>query len=421
VKKAAMQVYKFGGSVLKDAAGVRAAVEQVKDAGTALVVVVSAFGKTTRALEEIAGAAWSGEKGTGEKSGRLREHHLHILRQLAGGGEAEEQVKDLFNLLAGSLEQPLPQDAGRWYDEIVSYGERLSAVIVGEALRQAGVAAEMIDIRQVIVTDDRHRQARVIMEPTRERVRKAFDRKHGIYITQGYIAATAEGVPTTLGREGSDYTAALLGSILGAEKVVLWKDVPGVMNADPATESDAVHLPGISYQEAAEMAFYGARVIHPMTIKPLENSHIPLVVRGLFTPENEGTLIWDLEEMIRHAPVFIRKERQILLSVFPRDYSFILNRHLEDLSGLFKTWRFNISLIQISAISVSFCIDDPEEGFMERVEELQKTYEVYFNREVELWTFRHYREVLVKKKLKNCVTLVEQRTRLTAQYVIKRV
>ena len=408
--------------MLRDTAGVRAAVQRMKDAGTALVVVVSAFGKTTHALEELAALAYSDKKVIPDKREQLREYHLQIVRDLPGDGEEGlRRVEDLFASLYERLEQPSLQDAGRWHDEIVSYGELLSAVIVGTAMRQAGMAAKEVDAREVIITDKRYTRARVSMEVTEKKIREAFGDSNRIYLTQGYIASAAGGVPTTLGREGSDYTAALLGGVLGAEKVVLWKDVPGVMNADPAVDKGAVHLPGISYQEAAEMAFYGAKVIHPMTIKPLENRHIPLVVRGLFTPENEGTLIWDLEEMVRHVPVFIRKERQILLSVFPRDYSFILNRHLESLFGLFKGWQYNISLIQISAISVSFCIDDPGQTFMVRVEELQKTYEVYFNRGVELWTFRHYREALLREKLEGCVTLVEQRTRLTAQYVIKRV
>jgi aspartate kinase len=417
-----MLVYKFGGSVLTDAAGVRAVVDRITDAGKALIVVVSAFGKTTSVLEKLAGKGWRREAGIEESVDRLQEYHLQIVRELSGQDtKAEEKVKNLFDELSGRLKEPLPADTGRWYDEIVSYGERISVVIVGEALRQAGVTVTVIDIREVIITDDRHRQAGVIMEITEKNIRKVFGREKGVCLTQGYIASTAQGVPTTLGREGSDYTAALLGSILRTEKVVLWKDVPGVMNADPAVEKEAVHLPGISYQEAAEMAFYGAKVIHPKTIKPLENLHIPLVVRGLHSPGNEGTVIWDLEKMVKHVPVQIRKERQVLLSVFPRDYSFILNRHLETLFGLFREWKFNISLIQISAISVSFCIDDPEEIFMEKVARLQEGYEVYFNRSVELLTFRHYHSGLLQEKMKGVVVLLEQRTRLTAQYVVKRV
>ncbi len=417
-----MLVYKFGGSVLTDAAGVRAVVDRITDAGKALIVVVSAFGKTTSVLEKLAGKVWRREAGIEESVDRLQEYHLQIVRELSGQDtKAEEKVKNLFDELSGRLKEPLPADTGRWYDEIVSYGERISVVIVGEALRQAGVTVTVIDIREVIITDDRHRQAGVIMEITEKNIRKVFGREKGVCLTQGYIASTAQGVPTTLGREGSDYTAALLGSILRTEKVVLWKDVPGVMNADPAVEKEAVHLPGISYQEAAEMAFYGAKVIHPKTIKPLENLHIPLVVRGLHSPGNEGTVIWDLEKMVKHVPVQIRKERQVLLSVFPRDYSFILNRHLETLFGLFREWKFNISLIQISAISVSFCIDDPEEIFMEKVAKLQEGYEVYFNRSVELLTFRHYHSGLLQEKMKGVVVLLEQRTRLTAQYVVKRV
>ncbi len=407
---------------MKNAGGVRAAAGVVKEAGTALTVVVSAFGKTTNALEEIAGMTWRQEQGTEEKLQALRGYHLQIIRDLFGEKSiAEAKAEEIFYDLEGLLKVPRGITAEPWYDAVVSFGELLSGVIVGEAFRQEEIPLTEVDVRQVIITDDHYRQARVIPEITAKKIKEVFGKEERVFLTQGYIAATEAGVPTTLGREGSDYTAALLGSVLGAEKVVLWKDVPGVMNADPAVDREAVHLPGISYQEAAEMAFYGARVIHPKTIKPLVNRHIPLVVRGLFSPGNEGTIIWDLEEMVRHVPVFIRKERQLLLSVFPRDYSFILNKHLEDLFGLFREWRFNISLIQISAISVSFCIDDPGTSFMDRVKILQEKYEVYFNRDTELWTFRHYEEGMLREKMQGCLTLVEQRTRLTAQYVIKRI
>ncbi len=407
---------------MKDAAGVRAAAAVVKEAGTALTVVVSAFGKTTNALEEIAGMTWRQEEGTEEKLLALRGYHLQIIRDLFGEKSfAEKKAEEIFSDLEQMVASPPRIPAEQWYDAVVSYGELLSWRIVGEALRQESVPLTEVDVRKVIITDDRYRQARVRFDVTANKIKEAFGKKEEIFLIQGYIAATEDGVPTTLGREGSDYTAALLGSVLGVEKVVLWKDVPGVMSADPAMEKETVHLPGISYQEAAEMAFYGARVIHPKAIKPLVNEHIPLVVRGLFTPDNEGTIIWDLEEMIRHVPVFIRKERQLLLSVFPRDYSFILNKHMEDLFGLFREWRFNISLIQISAISVSFCIDDPGVSFMDRVKILQEKYEVYFNRDTELWTFRHYEEEVLQEKMKDCVILMEQRTRLTAQYVIKRI
>ncbi len=424
-----MQVFKFGGSVLKDTTGIRWMTEVLRRAGRQLVVVVSAFGKTTNALEEIASLT-AGEKKQDKvkavrRIGEVKKYHLQVLREVLTGApslaEAEEKLEALFSELMKLTEAPSRISPEEWYNRIVPYGERFSSMAVYYVLAREFPGLVHTDIRKIIIAGSPDGTAGVDWEETTRRVLRTFSPAGNLFLTQGFIAGTRDGRTTTLGREGSDFTAAILGSILNADKVVLWKDVPGVMNADPKICPEAVRLPGISYQEAAEMAFYGAKVIHPKTIKPLQNKHIPLVVRGLAGPDNPGTTIWDFEEMERHVPVYIRKERQILLSVFPRDYSFILNRHLEDLFGAFKKWKFNISLVQISAISVSFCIDDPGMSFMERVKELQNRYEVYFNRETELLTFRHYTEKTIREKLKNCHTLVSQRTRLTAQYVVKRI
>ncbi len=422
-----MQIYKFGGSVLQEASGIRRMAEVLQQAERPLVLVVSAFGKTTNALEELASLSARGtrEEEMLRKTEALKEYHVEIMRTLSGkAGDHDpgtNELDHLFSELKNLLATGPDSSFDPWHDRIVSFGELFSASVVFSYLKQKFPDIVYKDIRKIIVTDSRFGNAGVLWEETGRRVRQAFSAPGTLFLTQGYIAGTLTRETTTLGREGSDFTAAILGCILDAEKVTLWKDVPGVMSADPKICPDAVHLPGISYQEAAEMAFYGAKVIHPKTIKPLQNKHIPLVVRGLGHPDNTSTTIWDFEEMERHVPVYIRKERQILLSVFPRDYSFVLNRHLEDLFGQFKQWAFNISLVQISAISVSFCIDDPGVLFMERVRKLQDDYEVYFNREVELLTFRHYTEKTISEKLKSCLILVAQRTRLTAQYVVKRV
>jgi len=417
-----MLVYKFGGSVLKDAEGIRALPGVVRKADEPLILVVSAFGKTTNALERIAGLSLKGDSSVSENIQRLKNYHEEIISELFPDRvyPVVAEVEELFHNLEGIISLASGADPDAWYDRIVSYGELFSYVIVNGFLSFSGITAHRTDIRQVIITDDRFRGALVDFEETTRRVQRAFVPEKGrLYITQGYISATVNGTPTTLGREGSDYTAAILGSILGASTVVLWKDVPGVMNADPKIDSEAKHITAISYQEAAEMAFYGAKVIHPKTIKPLQNKHIRLMIRSLHELRNPGTIIWDFETMEHRIPVFIRKDRQILLSVFPRDYSFILNRHLESLTGLFNRWKFNITLIQISAISVSLCIDDPGERFMEKVSVLQQDFEVYFNRGVEMITFRHYSDEDISFKLQDCDVLIEQRTRLTAQFVVR--
>ncbi len=415
---------------MKDAGGIRRMAGMVRRAGRPLVVVVSAFGKTTSVLEKIAALTWKVDDMhvPDEAEPLIRElktYHEGIVTELFKDSRyrhaALQKLENLFQELDKVVKSTNLPPFEQWHDRIASFGERFSSAVIFSFLKPGFPDIVHTDIRRIIITDQHFGGATVLWDMTAMHVKQAFSSAGGLFLTQGYIAGTQKKEPTTLGREGSDYTAAILGSILQAEKVVLWKDVPGVMNADPKICPDAVHLPGISYQEAAEMAFFGAKVIHPKTIKPLRNKHIPLVVRGLHTPDNAGTTIWDFEEMVRHVPVYIRKERQILLSVFPRDYSFVLNQHLEDLFGLFREWRFNISLVQISAISVSFCIDDPGENFMERVKELQEIFEVYFNRDAELLTFRHYTEEMMRDKLKDCLTFVSQRTRLTAQFVIKRV
>ncbi len=418
-----MLIYKFGGSVLRDAKGIRKMLQVLHEVEPPLIIVVSAFGKITNALEEIAELTFNHQDiRLNERLEQLKAYHDQILSELISDNTSVTYrvFEDLFK----EFQQAVKTEGGNvsrgsWYDRVVSYGELFSSVIIKGVLEYENQDISMQNIRNIIITDSDYRAARVDWKGTERRVREVFSSKR-IYLTQGYIAATKKGVPTTLGREGSDFTAAILGSILKADKVILWKDVPGVMSADPHVCSDAVFLPRISYQEAAEMSFYGAKVIYPKTIKPLQNKHIPLVVRSLDDLKNPGTIIWDFEEMEHHVPVFISKNRQILLSVFPRDYSFVLNRHLQKLFGVFKEWRFNMNLVQISAISISVCIDDPGELFMERVKNLQRDFEVYFNRGVDLLTFRHYSEKAMESKLQGTRILISQQTRLTAQYIIRR-
>lgn len=400
-----------------------ATADAVRNTDGPLVVIVSAFGKTTNALEEIARLAWKEDPAVHGHLKKLRNDHLEILHQIFPEKEYDvyRGIEDIFGFLEKMIRDH-PEERDAFTDDVVACGELISSVIIHHVLSKSGVGNHLLDVREVLVTDSFFRAARVNWPETSERIQECcfpFFEKNRVLVTQGYIGRSPGGETTTLGREGSDFTAAIFGYVLNARMVVCWKDVPGIMNADPKEWPDAVLLPRISYQEAAELTWYGAKVIHPRTIRPLHNRQIPLIVRGLHTPEIEGTTIHLLPELKNPVPVYVRKERQVLLSVVPRDYSFT-NDHLQKVFRFFSRMRMRINLVQNSALSVSFCIDDPGERLSGILHQIRHEYEVYHNRPVELVTIRHYRAGNRKDYPLGGNILLEQRTRLTVQYVVER-
>jgi aspartate kinase len=306
------------------------------------------------------------------------------------------------------------------YDQVVSYGEIWSTLIVAEYLKKSLQKVDWCDIREILLTDDRYRDANVLWNESTKRVQKIFNfRKDLIYVTQGFIGGTIEGHTTTLGREGSDYTAAILANILDAECVVVWKDVPGILNADPKWFQDAQKIDEISYKEAVEMSFSGAKVIHPKTIKPLHNKNIPLHVRSFLTPGERGTVIKADIAIRKIEPVFIKKEEQILISIMPKDFSFVMGDNLSTIFHSFIAHGIKVNLVEASAVSIDVCVDDERTKVEVLLADLKTEFSIVYNEKMELLTIRHYTPEAIELITKGRETLLEQKTRSTVRYVVR--
>ena len=355
-----MKVYKFGGASVTDAAGIKNLTAIISDDPSNLAVVVSAFGKTTNALEQVLKYWLMGDDKYNSVLDQIFDSHQKVIRELfTDRMSAAGKINISFSTLKEYLKYETRRDYDFVYDQVVSYGEIWSTFIVAEYLKLKFPDTEWIDIRENLITDDRHRDANVMWSESTRRIRNIFDfSKRGIYVTQGFIGGTITGYTTTLGREGSDYTAAIIANMLDAEYVVFWKDVPGILNADPKWFPEVEPLDEISYKEAVEMTFSGAKVIHPKTIKPLHNKNIPLFVRSFLDPSIKGTVIKADATLKKVLPVFIKKEDQILISIHPKDFSFVMG---DNLSMVFHSFMINgikVNLVQASAVSINVCVDD---------------------------------------------------------------
>ena len=416
-----MKVFKFGGASVKDADGIINLGRIVLQEKEELVIVVSAFGKTTNALEDLV-RAWMirGHEYKSHLESIYKDHLIIIEELFIDPSEARAKTDNLVNQLRNFLNNSELSSYDSDYDQIVSYGELLSTIIVNEYLKTIIPSVAWIDIREKLITDNRYRDAKVIWEESSRRIRAAFDFRNGrIYVTQGFIGGTSDGKTTTLGREGSDYTAAILANILDAEQVVVWKDVPGIMNADPKWFSGVEKLEEISYKEAVEMSFSGAKVIHPKTIKPLHNKKIPLYVRSFLDIGEKGTVVKADAELKKILPVFIRKEDQILISILPRDFSFVIGENLGRIFQSFHKHGIKVNLVEASAISLDVCADDERSRIESFIEENESDFSVVYNDEVELLSIRHYTPASVIKVTEGREILLEQRTRSTVRFVVR--
>jgi aspartate kinase len=417
-----MKVYKFGGASVKDASGVKNLAEIVSKETGNLVVVVSAFGKTTNALENVLSAWLGNDSAYSELLDKIYKTHLSVVNTLFGeNSKARELIDNSFVVLKNYLSDG---GKGRYdfeYDQLVSYGEMWSTFIAAEYLKSCFSDVEWIDIRRVLITDDRHRDANILWRESSDRIKSVFNFKRGrIYLTQGFIGGTLDGQTTTLGREGSDYTAAILANILDAESVVVWKDVPGILNADPKWYQDALKLDEISYKEAVEMTFSGAKVIHPKTIKPLHNKTIPLIVRSFLNPGEIGTLITDDPVIKKIIPVFIKKEDQILISLLPNDFSFVMGDNLSMIFNSFVQHGIKVNLVEASAVSLDVCVDDERTKVDELIDDLKSEFSAVYNDNVEMLSIRHYTPEAMTRITSGREILLEQRTRTTARYVVRK-
>jgi len=416
-----MKIYKFGGASVRDALGIENLSKIVSQEKENLVIVVSAFGKTTNALEKILKAWINGEVNYKALLDEVYKEHILVLEALFGNGsEAEGRIDISFARLKDYLMINSKNEYDFEYDQIVSYGEIWSTIIVEAFLKLSEKNTGWIDIRESLITDDRYRDANIMWSESTRRIKEIFDfKKNSIYVTQGFIGGTFGGKTTTLGREGSDFTAAILANILDAECLVVWKDVPGILNADPKWLSDAEKLDEISYNEAVEMTFSGAKVIHPKTIKPLHNKNIPLYVRSFLTPEEKGTVIKANATLKKTLPVFIKKEDQILISIRPKDFSFVMGDNLSRVFHSFMVHGIKVNLVEASAVSINVCVDDERTKVDVLISNIKGEYAAVYNGNVEMLTIRHYTPEAVLRITKGREILLEQKTRSTVRFVVR--
>lgn len=419
-----VNVYKFGGASLRDAEGVRNVArilqEHIKD--QSLVVVVSAMAKTTNALEEIVDAHADGSGSAKVLFQRIRDNHMALAAELLPEGhQALLSLSDAFVEAEWALDEPPYDNYDYMYDQIVSVGEVVSSIIVAGFLQSEGLPVEWIDARDVIITDNHFREGWVLWPQTQERMqRKVIPllEPGKILLTQGFIGSTTENFTTTLGREGSDYTAAIFSFCLDAEDMTIWKDVPGVLTADPGRFENVTKLDRLSYREAIEMTYYGAKVIHPKTIKPLQNKSIPLKVKSFLHPEEEGTLISsDVED--HYPPMVAVETHQALLHIATRDFSFVAEHHLSQLFQKMADLRLQVNMMQNTAISFAVVVTDFSGRVDEFVASIDRDFKVTVDRELELITVRHAIEPVLDELKRGRLILLEERSKNTIQMVVK--
>ncbi|GAB4048403.1 aspartate kinase [Spirosoma litoris] len=410
-----MKVFKFGGASVKDAAGVRNLAEIVKTQGQDALVVVSAMGKTTNALEDLVRAYVNRQPENMTAALKtIKEFHSQISHELLG---ELTPIQETFVQLESLLLPPAIALYDEVYDQIVSLGEILSTQIVAAYLQKNNIAAQWLDARQLICTDITFREGRVDWTETGKRIKQSVAGS-GVKITQGFIGQTPTNRTTTLGRDGSDYSAAIFAYCLNAESVTIWKDVPGVLNADPRWFDETILLDKLTYQDAIELAYYGATVIHPKTIKPLQNKNIPLYVRSFLKPEAPGTVIGNFEQHLS-TPSFIFKVNQVLISLRPNDFSFIAEDNLSRIFGRFAQAGVKINLMQNTAISFSVVVDNNPDRVPTLLEQLRQDFRVSYNDNLELITIRYYDQGTIDRVLVNKRLLLEQKSRYTVQLVVK--
>lgn len=419
-----MKVFKFGGASVKTAKAVRNVKTILSQSGQEqLFVVISAMGKTTNAMEGIVKALYDKNYTIFDRLVKDRkEFHLEIMLDLFEDQNHSifNEVNDIFENLLALKSQRLVENYNFQYDQIVSLGEILSTKIIAAYLSICDENVAWMDARTFIRTDDHYRQAEVDWVKTQELLDfELASNSARILITQGFLGHTKEGFTTTLGREGSDFTAGIIAYCTNAESVTIWKDVPGMLNADPKWFENTVKLDKISFKEAIELAYYGASVIHPKTIKPLQNKNIPLLIKSFLDPNSEGSIIQDSTEHDDLIPSFIFKINQVLLSITPKDFSFVVEENLSDIIKKLALSGGHINVMQNSAVSFSVCLDIDNFGLNRLVGMLQDEYEVRYNNNLELVTIRHYDQATIDRVTHGREILMEQKTRQTVRIVMR--
>jgi aspartate kinase len=419
-----MLVFKFGGASVKDAKAVKNVARILNEyANQDLLIVVSAMGKTTNAFEKLVNAYFHNPSLSNEILKEIKVYHEEIMLELFPNPNSKvwEEVNNFFVEAEWMLEEEMNHGYNHTYDQLVSLGELLSTTVIAHYLNENKFPLQWLDAREFILTDNTYREAKIDWQSsarafgeTMSKVPRFNGKLRGI--TQGFIGCTSENFTTTLGREGSDYSAAIIAFLSDATEVSIWKDVQGVLSADPRKFKDAVLIPHMSYHDAVELTYYGATIIHPKTIKPLQNKQIPLRVRSFEDSLAPGTLI-DNHIQDNHCPCIIHKGEQILISLSVKDFSFIAEEHLSSIFKIFSEHGVKLNLMQLSALSFSVCIDGEQQKMNAVVEVLKDEFRVLFNTGVELFTIRYYNVESIRKLSEGRKIILEQRSRQTIQLV----
>lgn len=418
-----MKVFKFGGASVRDAAGIKnvaTILQRYKD--EQLVIIVSAMGKNTNALEAVINAHAKQTGNAHELYNEVKESHYAVMRDLFDANdEVFTTINDTFVEGEWVLDEAPNEDYDYMYDQLVCMGELVSTRILSAYFNKAGLATQWLDARDVVITDNTYREGWVIWDKTKTNIQKVVPQMlaaGGFVLTQGFIGSTTENFTTTLGREGSDYSAAIFAHCMDAESMTIWKDVPGVLNADPRLFENVIKLDRLSYKEAIEMTYYGATVIHPKTIKPLQNKSIPLYVKSFINPDGEGTEISsDTEDT--YPPIIVVEKNQALLHISTLDYSFVAEHHMARLFDKLATQRIFVNSMQNTAISFTICVPNVTDRIEKFCKEVSDEFKIKKESELELITIRHYTQDTIDNLKKGKIVLFEERIRNTMQMVVR--
>ncbi|WP_417557454.1 aspartate kinase [Mesoflavibacter zeaxanthinifaciens] len=416
-----MRVFKFGGASVKDALGVKNLVSVLEEVGHEnTLIVISAMGKTTNAMEVVIGNYFNNQAELQAALQDVIKYHNQIIIDLFENERHAvfNTVKTLFEELKAFLKTNKSPDYNFVYDQVIGYGELVSTTIISAYLNEVGYKNNWIDVRQLIKTDDYYRRANVNWDQTQTNILTHINTNQ-LNITQGFLGSDKNNFTTTLGREGSDYTAAIIAYCLNAESVTIWKDVPGVLNADPRYFENAQLLNVISYTEAIELAFYGASVIHPKTLQPLQRKEISLHVKSFIQPQNNGTVVKKFKGIDPVVPCFILKQNQVLISLSTLDFSYVVEENISEIFNLLSKYKMKVDVIQNSAISFSVCFENNYNNLEPLLLHLKAKFKVTCHDNVSLFTIRHYNEQAIQKLEKGKTILLKQMYQNTVQIVTK--
>ena len=415
-----MQIFKFGGASIKDAKGVKNLVDVLHNVGYKnTLIVVSAMGKTTNALEVVIDSYFNNKNELQSSIQEVKKFHNATLLDLFENEQHAvfNKISDLFNDLNSFLKRNKSPDYNFVYDQVIGFGELASTLIISNYLNDIGLHNTWLDVREYIKTDNYYRRSNVDWEATQKLINTTF-KTSTLHITQGFLGSDNNNFTTTLGREGSDYTAAIFAYCLNAQSVTIWKDVPGVLNADPRYFENAQLLNNISYREAIELAFYGASVIHPKTLQPLQRKEIPLYVKSFLKPKELGTKVGKGVPLEPNIPCFIVKKNEVLISLSSLDFSYVVEENISEIFSLLHLYKMKVDVIQNSAISFSVCVDNLYDNLEPLVHHLKAKFKVTCHENVSLYTIRNYSENAIKKLEQDKTVLLKQVTQGTVQIVV---